>query len=111
MVMQCVIRNGRIETVALRVGETNAVAMPLDSGYIANLEWFKTAEPLSFAGDHYIMYGLPRVVGSTDLEPINTFRGVTVFVEAVTDHERPEVIYLPTRPGCEFQPYMRLGSK
>jgi hypothetical protein len=21
--------------------------------------------------------------------------------------ERPDVVYLPTRPGCEFQPYQR----
>jgi hypothetical protein len=28
-----------------------------------------------------------------------------VFAEPGADARRPEVIYVPTRPGCEFQPY------
>jgi hypothetical protein len=31
------------------------------------------------------------------------FQGVPIFAEA--GQARPDVIYLPVRPGCEFQPY------
>jgi hypothetical protein len=58
-----------------------------------------------------VKYALPRILGTTDVVPISRFRGVMVFVEPGMDPRRPEVIYLPTRPGCEFHPYMRAGPK
>jgi len=86
-------------------------AFPLDSTYAANAPWLRGLEPLALLGDHYVMYGLPRILGTTDVVPITTFRGVTVFAERGVDPTRPEVIYIPTRPGCEFQPYERHGTK
>lgn len=92
-------------------GQPIARAFPADSTYAGNASWYRNTEPLSLLGDHYLMYGLPRILGTTDVVPITTYRGVTVFAEPGADPGRPEVVYLPTRPGCEFQPYTRLGSK
>jgi hypothetical protein len=116
----CVLVNGRLEMVELEVssrgdsayrGTPIAQAFPLDSTYAANAPWLRGLEPLALLGDHYVMYGLPRILGTTDVVPITTFRGVTVFAERGVDPTRPEVIYIPTRPGCVFQPYQRHGSK
>ena len=50
-------------------------------------------------------YGLPRVLGTRDVNNAGTVNGVSVFAEPGANAQRPEVIYVPTRPGCEFQPY------
>jgi len=36
---------------------------------------------------------------------VGTVNNVSVFAEPSANAQRPEVIYIPTRPGCEFQPY------
>ena len=49
-------------------------------------------------------FGVPRVIAATQLTSGGTFRGTTVFTE--TGITGPaQVIYLPLRPGCEFQPF------
>jgi hypothetical protein len=117
----CVVRNGRLESVEVQVLSFNgdtvsgtlpiSRAFPIDSTYALNAAWYTTSQPIIMLGGVYVKYGLPRILGTTDVVPIATFRGVTVFVESGMDPRRPEVIYLPTRPGCEFQPYTRLGPK
>ena len=56
-------------------------------------------------------YGQIRILSTTDVVPTGTFQGVTVFVEAGVSRVRPEVLYIPVRPGCEFQPYIAIGPK
>jgi hypothetical protein len=92
-------------------GEPVAHAFPTDSTYALNAAWYRNSEPITMAEGRYVKYGLPRILGTTDVVPIATFRGVAVFAEPGTDPRRAEVIYLPTRPGCEFQPYQRGGIK
>ncbi|HEX8272093.1 MAG TPA: hypothetical protein VF615_05545, partial [Longimicrobiaceae bacterium] len=48
--------------------------------------------------------GLPRVVGVTEVSRTGEYQGVGVFTEASATGT-PDVIYIPVRPGCEFQPY------
>jgi hypothetical protein len=119
-VLFCVVRHGRLESVEVEVsfkgdtvwrGTPIAQAFPTDSTYALNAAWYVETEPISVAGGRYVKYGLPRILGTTDVVPAATFRGVTVFAEPRDDPRRPEVIYVPTRPGCEFQPYMRAGIK
>lgn len=118
----CVLRNGRLESVELQIfsatsgdstyqGNPIARAFPIDSTYALNASWYTGHEPLSLPADRYIKYGLPRVLEPTDVIPVADFRGVTVFAEPMANRERPEVVYLPVRPGCEFQPYVRNGPK
>jgi hypothetical protein len=50
-----------------------------------------------------VRYGLPRVLGVNEVTRMGEFQGVPLFAEA--GQSRPEVVYVPVRPGCEFQPY------
>jgi len=92
-------------------GRPIAAAFPTDSTYALNAAWYRDNEPISFAQGRYVKYGLPRILGTADVVPFGEFRGVAVFAEPVANRDRPEVVYLPVRPGCEFQPYQRGGVK
>lgn len=115
--MMCVVRDGHMEEVEIDArdstyqGQPIARAFPLDSTFATNASWYRSGEVLWFPASHYMRYGRPRVLGPTDVVPVTTYRGVPVFAEPTANPQRPEVIYLPTRPDCEFQPYMWFGSK
>jgi len=67
--------------------------------------WFVNGEPVTFNGRRYVKYGLPRVLGATDVVSVGTYQGVAVFAEPSADRMRPEVIYIAPGSACEFQPY------
>ncbi|HEX8359087.1 MAG TPA: hypothetical protein VF613_03145, partial [Longimicrobium sp.] len=71
--------------------------------YAANATWFINNEPVMFQNRRFVKYGLPRVLGVNEVTRVGDFQGVPVFAEA--GQTRPDVIYVPVRPGCEFQPY------
>jgi hypothetical protein len=119
-VTYCVVRNGRLEWVEVEIsfkgdtvwrGTPIAQAFPTDSTYALNAAWYRDNEPIAVGAGRYVKYGLPRILTPTDVEPVADYHGVTVFAEPDMDPRRPEVIYLPVRPGCELQPYMRGGIK
>lgn len=108
----CVVRHGELVLVPLeyntRSGDSTfqgvplAQAFPLDSTYAA--AWYQDNEPIRLDGRLFVRYGDPRVLGVWELTPVGEYRGVRVFA-AAGGHLPPEVVYLPVRPGCEFQPY------
>ena len=49
-------------------------------------------------------FGLPRVVSPTDVARTGEYQGIGVFTDASATGT-PDVVYVPVRPGCEFQPY------
>jgi hypothetical protein len=112
----CVLgASGEPENVPVRyntaTGDTMAVdgrpireAYPTDSRYAAGATWFINNDPVTFNGRRYVKYGLPRVLGATEVTRAGDVQGVGVFAEAGAG-ATAEVIYLPVRPGCEFQPY------
>ncbi|MFL5537569.1 MAG: hypothetical protein ACJ8J0_01170 [Longimicrobiaceae bacterium] len=116
----CVVRNGRMEEVKIEYdtqrGDTTyqgrpfSAAFPVDSTFALNADWYRESVISSMWG-RYLKYGQPRILGTSDVVPIGTFRGVTVFAEPGVNRERPLVIYLPVRPVCEFQPYIPIGVK
>jgi len=55
-------------------------------------------------GRRYVKYGLPRVLGVNEVTRTADYMGVPVFAEAGAT-AATEVLYVPVRPGCEFQPY------
>ena len=55
-------------------------------------------------GRIYVKYGRPWVLGVNEVTRTADFRGVPVFAEAGAG-AKIEVVYVPVRPGCEFQPY------
>jgi hypothetical protein len=115
-VLHCVVVGGRLEEVEVGPdstyrGQPISRMFPLDSTYAGNASWYLETAPISVAGARYVKYGLPRVLRTADVVPVATFRGVTVFAEPAASRDRPDVVYLPTRPGCEFQAYERQGIK
>jgi hypothetical protein len=86
-------------------------AFPPDSTYAGYALWYASSQPIRLLGGTYVKYGLPRVLGPSDVVPVGIYLGVQVFAEPAAGAGHPEVIYLPTRPGCEFQAYQRAGMK
>ncbi|HEU4558941.1 MAG TPA: hypothetical protein VFS20_13870 [Longimicrobium sp.] len=78
---------------------------PITAEYAALAPWNAADEPIVFRGQWYRRYALPRVIGHTEIVPIDVFQGVTVFAEPGASTRHPEVIYLPFTPDCQFQPY------
>jgi hypothetical protein len=111
----CVVQNGQLSSVTVQVNTTTndttyngqpvGVAFPATTGYAGGETWFINTEPIQFNGRRYVKYGLPRILGTSDVNNVGTVNNVSVFAEPSADAQRPEVIYVPTRPGCEFQPY------
>ena len=84
-------------------GQPFATAYPTGAQYAANATWFINNEPVMFQNRRFVKYGLPRVLGVNEVTRMGDFMGVPVFAEA--GQTRPDVIYVPVRSGCEFQPY------
>jgi hypothetical protein len=118
-IQECVVENGELKVVTAeyntKTGEktikVNGAVKKLDdvysyegAGYAASQMWFINSEKIKVKGKGYVKYGLPRVLGVTEVKKIADYDGISVFAE-----DRPgipEVVYLPVRRGCEFQPYM-----
>jgi hypothetical protein len=85
-------------------GQAFATAYPATTGYASGATWYINNEPITINGRRYVRFGLPRVVGVTEVSRTGEYQGVGVFTEASATGT-PDVIYIPVRPGCEFQPY------
>lgn len=72
--------------------------------YAAGHSFVINNDPITFASRRFIKFGLPRIIEPLDLRHIGSYRSVPVFA-AVGTQEQPDVLYVPLRPGCEFQPY------
>jgi hypothetical protein len=109
----CVVQGGTLTEVTARYnqqtgdttynGQPFATAFPAGQGYAAGAPWFINNETITFNNRQYVKYGLPRVLGVTEVSRAGEVQGVGVFSEGGS--MTSEVIYLPVRPGCEFQPY------
>ncbi len=88
----------------LVAGQAMATAYPASAGYAAGATWYINNEPIIVNGRRYVRFGLPRVVGVTEVARAGEYQGVGVFTEASATGT-PDVVYVPVRPGCEFQPY------
>ena len=110
----CVVDNGMLRevqaTYTISSGDTTvngrpfSEAYPATTGYAANQPFYINNEPVMVDGRRYVKYGLPRVLGVNEVTRAGETMGVSVFAEAGATGT-PEVVYLPVRPGCEFQPY------
>jgi hypothetical protein len=104
----CVLQSGQLTNVTAQynpaTGDTTGVPQ-VTEGYAANATWYINNEPVTFNGRRYVKYGLPRVLGVTEVSNVGTYQGVPVFAETGGNQQRPDVLYIPVRTGCEFQPY------
>jgi hypothetical protein len=85
-------------------GQAFSTAYPATTGYAAGATWYINNEPVTINGRRYVKFGLPRVVSVTDVTRTGEYQGVGVYTDASATGT-PDVVYLPVRPGCEFQPY------
>jgi hypothetical protein len=110
----CVVEGGALTEVEARYntatsdtlsmdGRRFSEAYPAGAQYAGGATWYINNEPVTFNGRRYVKYGLPRVLGTTDISRAGEYQGVPVFSEG--GNIGADVIYIPVRPGCEFQPY------
>jgi hypothetical protein len=106
----CVVENGTLREITAvyntQTGDTtvNGQPIPATVGYAAGATWYINNEPITVNERRYVRYGLPRVLGVNEVTRTADYQGVSVFAEAGAQGT-PEVLYIPVRPGCEFQPY------
>lgn len=95
-----------------RSGDTLIARVPISElypagspPYVRGVEWFIQQEPLVFRNRRFVPYAPPRVIPPEFLEHVGEYRGFPIFSEKGTG-EYAEDIYVPVRPGCEFQQYV-----
>jgi hypothetical protein len=114
MINVCVIENGMPRSVQAEyttaTGDTLIAGRPFRDAYpataphyAAGAAWYVQGDPITLDRRRYVKFGMPRVLGVNEVARMGEHQGVPVFAE--TGVTRPEVVYLPVRPGCEFQPY------
>lgn len=72
--------------------------------YAAGATWYINNDAIIIKSKRFVKYGLPRILGTTEVTRAAEYKGVGVYVESGIKGV-PEVIYIPVRSGCEFQPY------
>jgi len=115
---ECVISNGVLKMIDVDYDQAtgnktvmvNGVRTPLEKAftnkkdYAEGTTWFVNNETVKLGSTNYVKYGLPRILGVNEIEKTTVYQGVNVYVEAGIKGVA-EVIYIPVRQGCEFQPY------
>ena len=92
-------------------GKRIAEAFPAPGQYAADAPWFINGEAITIGELRYVKSGQPSVLGANSVMRWRgeEKRGVAIFIDAGhwgTRHP-PQVVYVPVRPGCEFQSYNR----
>lgn len=94
-----------------RRDSTRGRRLTADDAYAEKEPWFISDEPIVFEGGRYTKYGLPRTLAEHEVTRIGSLGRVGVFAEAgASGAGMPDVLYLPVRPGGEFQPYQSFGG-
>lgn len=112
----CVVQGGQLTEVAAVVnpasGDTvvnnrrfSDIYPATAPSYASGAPWYITNDSITIAGYEYVRFGVTRVITPpSQLMRVGEFDGTPVFGQ--TDEEAPHpVVYVPLRPGCEFQPY------
>ena len=111
----CVISGTELTTVAgvydpatrdTTVGGERFAARYAATGptYAAGTSWFIGSDSVRFNDVTYVKFGVVREMQPKLLRRVGDVMGTSVFME--TSPVAPAtVIYVPTRPNCEFQPY------
>jgi hypothetical protein len=111
----CVVEDGQLRTVTATFNPATSDTMiagqrftqryPAQAPmYAAGQSWMIQQQPVTFQNREYVPFGVTRVIQPPQLQRVGEFQGTAVFAEtgAATPHQ---VVYVPVRPGCEFQPY------
>ncbi|HUE95726.1 MAG TPA: hypothetical protein VMN39_03670 [Longimicrobiaceae bacterium] len=76
------------------------------AGYAGRESWLSRAEPISFVGRGYSNVGGERRVPIELLRRVGEHRGILLYA-GTEDDPPPDALYVPTAPGCIFQPFVR----
>lgn len=104
-------KRGADGQVLLRVG---AEVLPLDrvhpvslmAGYAGREPWYLSEAPISLDGRRYVRVQGERKIPLERLHQYEEMNAIPVFADP-SDEPPPEAVYLPVRPGCVFQAYVR----
>lgn len=118
----CIVQNGELRDIPIAYNIATRDTMtrdslpitqvaPLTGEYASVAGWYVNGGPIRFRGRRYTQSGQPRVLGIPEVQPAGAFEGVPVFAEAGDTASAPGFVYLPFRPGCEFQPYALEGGR
>ncbi|HYW12922.1 MAG TPA: hypothetical protein VE871_13270 [Longimicrobium sp.] len=110
----CVVQNGMPGTIQAQYDpatrDTTVNGRPFGQAHMAGAApyasgaaWYIQNEQITVQGRRFVKFGMPRVLGVNDVVRAGEYQGIPVFAEAGA--ARSEVLYVPVRPGCEFQPY------
>ncbi|HEX6369061.1 MAG TPA: hypothetical protein VF006_09010 [Longimicrobium sp.] len=117
----CFVERGRLREIPVlystQTGDTLtkdslplSTAVPLTGEYASVAGWYVNDEPITVRGRPFRRHARPRVLGIEEVVKIGEHDGVGVYAEAEDTASASRVVYLPTRPGCEFQPYVDVDS-
>jgi len=76
-------------------------------GYARSEEWFRENESIRMASGRYLKYGPERSIPASKLKRGSAYAGIPLFLDPRDSSSPPSVLYVPSRPGCVFQPYLR----
>ena len=88
----------------VEVDYANYAGTHVGGPYASEAEWYTNGEAIEWNGHRYEKFGLPRVLGATDIVLTGRYERVPIFAEWSGD-KTPEMLYIPIRMHCEFQPY------
>lgn len=76
------------------------------AGYAGGESWLAAGESLTFGTDRFSNVGGERRVPVELVERVGEHRGILLFAGR-DDDPPPDALYVPTAPGCIFQPFVR----
>lgn len=118
-ISECIVSNGQLKQIEIDYNPANGERSLMVNGvrkefysvypkngpdYAEGQTWFINSETVVLKTRNYVKYGLPRVLGVNEIVKTDVYKGVGVYTEAGLAGPA-EVIYIPVRQGCEFQPY------
>ena len=80
--------------------------------YAAAATWYINNETIEINKTKYKKFGLPRVLSAAEITKFTEYKGVGIYRESGMPGAKPapgdpEVIYVPVKAQCEFQPYVK----
>jgi hypothetical protein len=76
------------------------------AGYAGREPWLTRGDPITLEGRRYLRTGGERRVGLMLLRRLGEHQGILLFA-GQEDPPPADALYVPTAPGCIFQPYVR----
>ncbi len=103
-------RDGQGRTVVLDDGEVRPLEsvhpVSLLAGYGGAERWFVAGDAIPFGGQRFLKVEAERSIPRDLLARVGEYQGILLFADP-GDDPPPDALYVPVRPGCIFQAYVR----